>query len=321
MFMKMLRYFVMAIFAICFVSCGEKKEKGEKISSDNEIALTPETTHIKGDLGDYFEVVDKKYLVTDDWGDMVTIEVKRKDLEYAFEIKGVEPYGTYGKGVTAHAGFGIEILDKNGNVIEKVAATSSGLGGMYDSNDMKEALKLRAGETSAVRWSLNFDEDDKPATFRLSSAYEEVDNSNEDSDSESLVDEESSSIDDGDNDSSSLSSSSGSQDYDELLKSYEQYVDKYIAFMKKAAKGDMSALNAYPSLLQKAEELSNKMENAQDDMSVSQWTKYLKITQKMFSVAQDINIDSNTLDKATDALNSLLGDDNDDDDNDDDDDW
>ena len=272
--MKMLRYFVMAIFAICFVSCGEKKEKGEKISSDNEIALTPETTHIKGDLGDYFEVVDKKYLVTDDWGDMVTIEVKRKDLEYAFEIKGVEPYGTYGKGVTAHAGFGIEILDKNGNVIEKVAATSSGLGGMYDSNDMKEALKLRAGETSAVRWN---------------------------------------------NDSSSLSSSSGSQDYDELLKSYEQYVDKYIAFMKKAAKGDMSALNAYPSLLQKAEELSNKMENAQDDMSVSQWTKYLKITQKMFSVAQDINIDSNTLDKATDALNSLLGDDNDDDDNDDDD--
>lgn len=173
--MKQLKLFVMACFAIVLASCGGKKSSGE----NEKIVLTPETTHIKGDLGDYFEVVDKEYTVTEDFGDLVSIEVIRTDIAYAFDLKGVEPYGTYGKGVTGNAGFGIEILDEDGNVIEKATATAGGLGGMYSSDDMKEALKLKAGETGTVRWSFHFGSDQKPAKFRLTSAYEEVDSSNE----------------------------------------------------------------------------------------------------------------------------------------------
>lgn len=302
----------MAFIASAFIitSCSEKKEE--------KAVLTPETTHIKGDLADYFEVVDKEYTVTDDWGDMVSIEVKRTDVDYAFDLKGVEPYGTYGQGVAAHAGFGIEVLDEDGNVIEKTAATASGLGGMYSSDDMKEALKLKAGETGTVRWSFNFDSDEKPAKFRLTSAYETVDSSSWDSDSttsddddESFLDDdddESSLDDDDDSDSHSSSSSKDSKDWDALLKSYEQYVDKYITYVKKASKGDMSALKEYPSLMEKAEEFGNKIQNAQDDMSASQWAKYMKITQKMLSAASDINTDSKALEKATEDLNSMLDD-------------
>ena len=166
--MKNFKFLLIACFAFLLASCG-----GKKGNSDEAIKLTPETTHIKGELGDYFEVVDKEYTVTtNDLGDLVSIEVKRTDVDYAFDIKGVEPYGYSGRGVNGHAGFGIEILDENGNVIEKSAATTGGIGGMYSSDDMKEALKLRADETGTVRWLFHFDTNKKPAKFRLTSAYE-----------------------------------------------------------------------------------------------------------------------------------------------------
>lgn len=278
--MKTFKYLTIAIVAICLASCGGKQNSEET----EEIVLTPETTQIKGDLGDYFEVVEKEYTVTNEYGrSMVSIEVKRTDTDYSFDLKGVEPYGTYGQGVTGNAGFGIEILDENGNVIEKEAAT----GGMYSNDDMKEALKLKAGETATVRWTFRFDSDKKPAKFRLTSAYEEVDSSDWDSSSSSSSDDESSSDDDDDDTDSYSSSSSGSQDWDALLNSYEQYVDKYISYMKKASKGDMNALAEYPALMEKAQELSEKMENAQGDMSASQWARYMKITKKMAKAAQE----------------------------------
>ena len=278
--MKKFKYFAIAIMAVCLAACGGKKGSEEK----EEIVLTPETTQIKGDLGDYFEVVEKEYTVTNDFGDMVSIEVKRTDADFSFDLKGVEPYGTYGKGVTGNAGFGIEILDEKGNVIEKEAATA----GNCPYNDMKEALKLKAGETATVRWSFSFDSDKKPAKFRLTSAYEEVDSSDWDSDSSSSDDDESSSSDDDDDTDSYSSSSSGSQDWDALLNSYEQYVDKYISYMKKAAKGDMSALSDYPALMKKAQDLSNKMSGAQGDMSAAQWARYMKITNKMTQAAANM---------------------------------
>lgn len=277
--MKQLKLFVMACFAIVLASCGGKKSSGE----NEKIVLTPETTHIKGDLGDYFEVVDKEYTVTEDFGDLVSIEVMRTDIAYAFDLKGVEPYGTYGKGVTGNAGFGIEILDEDGNVIEKATATAGGLGGMYSSDDMKEALKLKAGETGTVRWSFHFGSDQKPAKFRLTSAYEEVDSSDEATEVSEIEDTEES-----DEIFNEIFSDTDTPDWNELLDSYEQYVDKYISYAKKAAKGDMSALTEYPSLMQKAEEFSKKMADAQNDMSASQWARYMKITNKMTNAIQEL---------------------------------
>ena len=93
--------------------------------------------------------------------------------------------------------------------------------------------------------------------------------------------------DDSDSDTET-SSSSGSEDWDALLDSYEKYVDKYISYVKKAAKGDMTALAEYPSLMEKAQEFSEKLQNAQGDMSASQWTRYNKISMKMMKAAQEM---------------------------------
>jgi hypothetical protein len=80
--------------------------------------------------------------------------------------------------------------------------------------------------------------------------------------------------------------SSGSEDWDSLLDTYESYVDKYISYMKKAANGDMSALSEYPALMEKAQELSEKIDNAKDDMSSSQLKRYMEITMKMTNAVQ-----------------------------------
>ena len=82
--------------------------------------------------------------------------------------------------------------------------------------------------------------------------------------------------------------SSGSADWDELLSSYEDYVDQYISFAKKAAKGDMSALSEYPALMEKAKEYGDQLENAKNDMSASQLAKYNKITSKLTKAASNL---------------------------------
>ena len=88
--------------------------------------------------------------------------------------------------------------------------------------------------------------------------------------------------------SSDMSSSSGSTDWDELLDSYERYVDDYIALAKKAQNGDMSALSEYASVLQDANDLSEKIQGAKSEMSTSQVARYNKISIKLANAAQNL---------------------------------
>jgi hypothetical protein len=61
-----------------------------------------------------------------------------------------------------------------------------------------------------------------------------------------------------------------------------------MSYIKKASKGDMTALVEYPSLMQKAQEYSDKLQKAQGDMSASQWERYNKITMKMVKAAEEL---------------------------------
>ncbi len=90
------------------------------------------------------------------------------------------------------------------------------------------------------------------------------------------------------NDSDDSDYTSSSEDWDSLLDSYEEYVDEYISYVKKAAKGDMDALSEYPALMEKAQEFSDKMKDAQGEMSSSQWGRYMKITTKMSQAAMEL---------------------------------
>lgn len=90
-----------------------------------------------------------------------------------------------------------------------------------------------------------------------------------------------------DENNESSSSESSSKDWDSVLDEYEKYVDEYISMYKKAMAGDVSALSSYIGLLESAEKLSDKLDDAEDDMTTSQMNRYMKITQKMTSAALD----------------------------------
>lgn len=90
------------------------------------------------------------------------------------------------------------------------------------------------------------------------------------------------------NDSSVKELNSAKEDWDALLNSYDEYVEKYNSYIKKAVEGDISALSEYPALLEKAQELSSKLEKSKNDISATQWARYMEITNKITQIALDM---------------------------------
>lgn len=83
-------------------------------------------------------------------------------------------------------------------------------------------------------------------------------------------------------------SQGGSDDWDEILDDYEKYADEYIACAKKAAEGDLSAMSDLVSLMETAQELGEKLEQASGDLSSDQVARYSRITAKFASAMSDM---------------------------------
>lgn len=94
--------------------------------------------------------------------------------------------------------------------------------------------------------------------------------------------------DEDDTDAEHTNATSDSEDWDAVLDSYEEYVNNYISLLKKAMNGDMDALSEYPSVMEDAQELSEKLQKAQDSMSSSQLSRYTKITNKLTQAAAEL---------------------------------
>lgn len=80
--------------------------------------------------------------------------------------------------------------------------------------------------------------------------------------------------------------SASSEDLDAILDEYEEYCDKCIALAKKEQAGDMAAMTEYASLLENAQSLESKLENAGEEMSPAQLVRLTKIAEKMAKAAQ-----------------------------------
>ena len=279
--MKKLYILLTCLLAIGTLSCGNKKESGDSES----ITMKPLETEVSGDLRDCFKVVDRSYKVTGDFERLITVELVREDglLPYDEDLKIVS-FSTIMSSPHVQVGFGIEFLDEDENVLDKVSANEGGMAGSYSPDEAVALVKLESGEKGTIRFIVT-DEALEATSFRITSAYEEHEGSGSGNYTSNIDSDDSESDSDVDDD---YSSSSGSTDWDELLDSYENYVDKYIAFLKKAKDGDASAMSEYPKLLKSAQEYSEKISKAKGDLSSSQLARYMKIEQKMLNAARDI---------------------------------
>lgn len=75
--------------------------------------------------------------------------------------------------------------------------------------------------------------------------------------------------------------SSDSSNIDAMLDSYEEYLEGYISYMKKIQAGDMSSIADMSGLIEKAQDLGDKMEQSKGQMTTKQLNRMTQMINKM----------------------------------------
>lgn len=292
--MKALR--ILALIAIlssgmALVGCGDKNKKTE--SEEVTLKLTPESTEISGDMMSCFEIIDREYSVKMEeiLGGIITVELTRTDMDLPFSLDeaDIEHFGVISSAENIQVGFGIELLDKDGNILDKTSANEGGLAGPYSTEECVALVKLKPGQKGSIRFRVS--EDAKDAVkFRITSAYVHNDGSSysDNSDEVEVID-----ITDDDSDSdvseSKSTSSNSDTDWDDVLDSYESFSKEYIPFCEKVADGSVTITSPeYARMMRQSSDFSSKLAGARGDMTPSQWARYMKISGKIAQAAQKI---------------------------------
>lgn len=252
---------IMGVSLLLLSACGGNSSQKETASTTLKLGQT----NVKGDLSDYFEVVEKDYEIENNsMFNVINVELKRIGDDLPFDPDRANPFGVNGMGEYQedfHVGFGIEILDEKENVVFMKQATGSGFDGSYSTDDIENIIRLKNGETGIVRWSVDDKVMEKGKTFRITSALKREKGA-------------------------SLNSNKSSSEWDNVLDSYEKYIDQYVKLYKKAQAGDMSAMTEYASMLEKANDLSSKLNGAKSNMSTAQIARFTKLQSKLISAVQ-----------------------------------
>ena len=276
--MSKIKYFVMAVITLVMASCGGSGDSvkfesntimynGEPTLEIVDATLTMESTECRSGAVTFTE--DRPVLrVTF----KVVKKVEEKVIRGSLSFQAYDADGSRLKNLKFHAG-DIEQEKKLGELLNKEVGTT-------------ETIKF--GPNKRGERYMNF-EVEKLDMFKVKYELSLYTQQNEDDYNNKYL--STSSSDDKEVDSSESgdeevdSSKSDDENWDATLDSYEKYVNDYISLMKKAKKGDMDALSEYPSILENAQKLSEKLQNAKGSMSSSQLSRYVKITNKMTQAA------------------------------------
>ncbi|UPT66986.1 MAG: hypothetical protein M0D57_21620 [Sphingobacteriales bacterium JAD_PAG50586_3] len=242
------------IALVAFAACGDKG------ASNKEGVLTPKSTEIKGDLGEYFEVVNKDYTLSKE-GDasIINVEVKRKDADFKLQAENTAPFG---EGTANYrVGFGIELFDSTGNAKGIKNAIDVGKDGVFNTSDVVGLIKLKKGETGYIRWAI-----ESPAglkTFQLTSALE------------GSMPESPAATNGGTTPAKSVI------DWDKVLDDYEALTNQYISLAKKAKNKDIAAMAELPLVMGKANDVASKVKKAKGELTPAQWSRFISIQTKL----------------------------------------
>lgn len=163
---------VAAVFGV-FMLLGLVSTCSDSSSSNSQNSgpklVKPAQTEVKGDLKGFFEVVDKETKVTYEQSrEIITVELMRTNKELPFDHKDITIFPEAEKSEKSMVGgFGIELLDSTGTVIDKIEAKAT----PYSWDEMEAALQTLPGETATLKFHF-YANLDNVATYRIISLVE-----------------------------------------------------------------------------------------------------------------------------------------------------
>ena len=244
---------------ILLLSCSGKNGK-------KEYELKPATTSIKGDLSNYFTIVDGVYKLEKLEGKYnefkIKVQLKRNDNTFDFDPKKI---GSYNSDVRIY--LYCDLLEDNGTPVI-IGKTLDGC-----INEPTDLINLKSGETGWLEFSYSTIHDnsefEKAKSFAINSEVKKPDatSSNSSSSSESVT-----------------SSSSSSTDCDQFIKDYAEFVNSYIKILKKykANPSDPDILTDYTEAAKKATEMQTNAASCTDPQYAS---KLLDLNNKLAKAA------------------------------------
>lgn len=273
----------LALFTLALtVSCsGSKTSDGDKVTLEVEPEL--------GDLAKYLSITDKDVTIT-------LSEEKKKDEESKeekdYKVVAASLAINVTKAVASNYtfGFDVEVLDENHIKISDLPSFKLDSDMDSENGDLDNILKAgntRAQMESGVEAS-KWDEEKEQETWdKICEKGKYISIKPDWSDAKYAEYKDGGASQEEPVDESSNDVASG--DFDDWLNSYEEFCNDYIDLINKAAQGDMDAMSEYPEMLKKAQELGEKMQQAQGDATPEQWAKYLEIQKKLMKAASNIN--------------------------------
>lgn len=136
--------------------------------------IVPETTKVSGELGDCFTVEERDYsLKTGDGSSTLTVAFTRTDAALPFKGES-STIGSFLSKKSIKVGFGIELLDEEGNVLSKIPADKPEKDEYANIDECVDLVKLPTGEKGTIEFRMPADENlcKKIAKFRITSAFE-----------------------------------------------------------------------------------------------------------------------------------------------------
>lgn len=264
---KNLQLALVAFITLFLASCEIHKTPEDKTIKVSDVSIS-------GQASDYIKVVDGEYTLKP-VDDKIIIAVKF-ELTKKYDLSGEPELGN----IT------LIPLDDTGAVIPNIGLDFS-LTSTSDYDKMKSFLKGEVGKTVIVSFEWNYFSNIEMQS-RIIDGTESIEITGADFTGDTSVSSSSSSDDS--YEEVAIETPKGSAEMDKMLDSYEQYVDQYISFMKKAQGGDMSVMAEYPAMMEKAEEWGQSIQDAQEagEVSPAQMKRMLKIQAKMTEAAADM---------------------------------
>lgn len=257
--MKKIRQIGFSLFAVLImVSCADNTIKEKTIKAT--------AISISGDGSNYFKVVDGNYI----------FKVIKDDVIVGITLELIKEY----EGTKDPKMYNISLvpLDKSGVAlpgleVDFYPATES------DRDKVNDLLESKVGKRVSISFQWSYYSDEKRIIKQIMNDVENFEITR----TEITIDETA-------NVNASVVSAPAEEkeDWDKVLKSYESYIDQYIKLLKKASTGDATALSDYPAMMEKATDLSDKLDKASDNMSPAQLAKFMKLQTKLVEAASTL---------------------------------